>query len=131
MNSIQTQAIKKPVTSMLEMQKAWQNPRKFLWRKGKAWDIIVVVAKRNGEENKYDWTVIVRLRKMSRKTYKAISLWTEEESEYANRILVNELSGVGRIVSSREQDGDFYRMMTRELTEEETQIIWKPAILGH
>lgn len=62
---------------------------------------------------------------------KPVLSWTKEEINESNRILTNELLGVGKIISTYDRDGKFYRMQVRPLTEDEAYMVEHPEAVGN
>ena len=79
----------------------------------------------------FEWVAHIRLKNNVKRMLKRRSVWTEEEVSTAKRILMNELDGVGRLVSTQERDGEYYIMMTRDLNINEELVMTDQSVLGH
>jgi hypothetical protein len=130
MNQTQALALIAPVENTEEMGRRWKAARQYNTGHKKQWLVCLVVAPADDDEN-YEWNATVRLGRTNKGgQLKTVETWSQQERAEANRILVQELVGVGQLMETKEEAGEHYVMMARPLTVEERDRLLRNRLLG-
>jgi hypothetical protein len=120
MNEAQLNALQNPINTQAELQKAWDNPRRFRhWSPKHIVLINLVVAKDKG---KWVWMVGLRILHVKKEKLKPVTAFTKLDYLNATMTLEKELHGVGKGI--RLSFSTQYIMYFQdELTEDEIKLL--------
>lgn len=122
-------ALKNVCYSEEELQEIWNNPAVFKFNdKFQAW-VTLCVAKEGTD--KLSWVCCVRLANPKKRNFKSAALWTIQEKIKARSILIDQLDGVGMAIGEEEFTNTKGMFLTKRLTEEEREVVFRPALLGN
>lgn len=131
MNQTQKLALAAVCKTQDDLQVVWNNPAVFKFsKKYQAYVTMCVVEESVGdEEPKLKWTAGIRLANPLKKTFKPTSTWMQDERWQAQRMLDDQLQGVGG-TEIEQFDTRVGMHLNKNVTPAEAVLIYSPNLLA-